>query len=136
MENGPEIKSRYRRTDNASDILWQPDHSLPYVIHSAGHPLDGEVVIWPEILRGPDGMQTLFYITNREHVFGGSLQNDSESDGVVRVSPSVQFMQEDGYGSPAELLISVMSDAEFEKYRDSYKSKEDLMNSFIGGLDD
>ena len=123
-----------------SEIVWKPNQALPYMIHSEGHPLDGEIIIWPEVGEFQNGEQYFAFMTNREHVFRVMTKT------VVRTttSPELSLLQTDGYGSPAELRIAIMTDNEFSIFQAHYKKhfkkdlikKEDLVSHYIKCLDD
>lgn len=147
MNNDNFIKSRYYHV-NSKDILWQPDQSLPYMIHCAGHPLDGIVLIWPEVLRfvNKQGEERdyFFYMTNREHIFGGLMKRKKSAffhhlPEENRTSQAITFTQEDGYGSHADLVIAPLTEEEFDIIRQLYKrlyhmdlnTREDLVKNYI-----
>ena len=126
--------------------VWKPDQSLPYQIHCQGHPLDGLVIIWPEIIEmRPEKkhlQEMIFcFTTNRDHAFGGRIMR-----GLLKKyhmnHTEVVFEQTDGYGSPARLRISLMTEEEFVILREKYISagkrfvdkREELVKMYIEDL--
>lgn len=107
--------------------VWKPDHSLPYQIHCQGHPLDGLVIIWPEIIEmRPEKkhlQEMLFcFTTNRDHALGGRIIEGLFRKHRINDTEVLFEEAEDEYGGPAKLRISLMTEEEFETLREKYIS--------------
>lgn len=145
MSNENNRQSKYSFWGENQTILWQPDHSIPYRIHCKGHPLDGTVIVWPEIIRKAGAkkkdLDLFCFMTNREHAFGGRIKKGMFKKPKAD-APEIFFEQADGFGSPAMLQISVMTQEEFEILQERYKgagmrtaeSREQMAEQFVSGL--
>ena len=144
MSNGNTGSSKYGFPGKDMSVLWQPDPSIPYRIHCKGHPLDGTVIVWPEIVREAGAKKqapAIFcFRTSREHGFGGRIKKGMFKK-VKADAPEIFFEQADGFGSPAMLQISVMTQEEFEILQERYKSagwptadsREQMVEQYLNG---
>ena len=124
--------------DDVGDIIiWQPDKSLPYVIHSEDSQFfDGMVIIEPAVLycgTFPHRQFNFEFWTNRNHGFVGQLLQHDANEAYFKLA-------EDQFEGPAILRIAVMTDDEFKLEQAKHsnlaiKSKEELVRLYIDDLD-